>query len=495
LNRIILSSLIVSLGLLLGRLMGFVREIYVASTFGVSAEADVAILALTIPDVLVSLLVAGGLSAALIPEFKKLSKQESFALFLQASIGFGAIFLIITLVLSLNPSVLISLFAPGVSQQTERLAQNVLAGVIWLIPLTVLAGISTAYLQAQEKFLMPALGTLIFNACVVFGLILFVDGSKNLSVLVGFIIIGGVLRWLSQLWCLQGYISWKGSLSRYFLTKDLFQRYWQAMLALSLLSMFPVVARSLASFSGEGGIAMMNYAWRLVEFPLGLVITVFSITSFPKLSESYVLNNEVVFSETLYQGVLWSLILSMAIMGVVLPSAETLVKIIFGWSDNISGEKILVISELLQIGIMILPFQAVIAMSLAALNARKETKVSIIVSMLGFVVVLVGGQWAASTLGIVGVMVFVLAGYAFVGLTLLYILHKRKLLRLDLVIVWLPVQVLLTSYGIAYFIESIPLPIEVAVAYLIGAMVIGVGQVIFFPSCRQFFMGIGRQKE
>ena len=69
-RRLIISGAVVSFGILLGRVTGFLREIGIASVFGISTEADITILMLTIPDVLVNLLVAGGLSAALIPEFR-----------------------------------------------------------------------------------------------------------------------------------------------------------------------------------------------------------------------------------------------------------------------------------------------------------------------------------------------------------------------------------------------------------------------------------------
>ncbi len=402
--------------------MGFAREAGVASTFGVSSEADVAVLALTVPDVLVSLLVAGGLSAALIPEFKSLPQKEKHALFMQVSVVMGVFFTAVVFALGFIPDVLLFFFAPGLSIQAAFSAQEVLSDVLWLIPLTVLAGVTTAYLQSQEKFVMPAMGTFLFNTCVVTGLLFFVK-SNNLNDLVYFILLGGALRYASQLWVMRNSINFTGCFTESYIGKGLLYRYGQAVLAVGALSLFPVVARSFASFSGEGGVAMMNYAWRLVELPLGVVITVLSVVLFPKLSEKHANKDIEGFNRVLKEGLFWSLLMAMAIMGPIIASPETFVNVVYSWGDSIPTEKISSISMLLKIGIMILPFQAVIAMCVAAFNAQKNTKFPMKVNMIGFVLLVPLCWWAQEHFGLLGVVSAVAIGYAGISISLLYALR------------------------------------------------------------------------
>ncbi len=449
---IFVSSLIVSLGMLLGRLMGFVREVSVASMFGISAEADVAVLALTVPDILVSLLVAGGLSAALIPEFKKLSQLEAGMLFVQASLMVAVVTILVVFILSLEPvvAVITILFAPGMSQEMVLAAQGILSGVFWLIPLTVLAGVSTAYLQAQERFLMPALGTLIFNATIVVGLLFFIQQSGSLSLLVYFIVLGGVLRWGSQLWLVAGSIAWSKSFSKCLLHKNLFHRYWQAVLALGLLALFPVVARSFASFSGEGGVAMMNYAWRLVELPLGLVVTVLSVVLFPKLAEMVANKDHQGFEKVFSGGLRLSLMLAMIIVGSVLASPEVFVSMVFGWGGAIHEAELIKISQLFQIGIIILPIQAVIAMSIAALNAKGETLISTVISA-GVFGILIALLWYIEPIyGMHGVLMTVVFAYALVAGLLLLVLSRQKVKFFFYMNIVFSLFVGATSYGLSY---------------------------------------------
>src|SRR5687767_5124875 len=88
------AGAIVSGGILLGRVLGFVREVVLAHKLGAGPAADVAVYALTLPDVFTNLLVSGAVSAALIPEFKA-GPTTARALFIRATglslLAFGAL--------------------------------------------------------------------------------------------------------------------------------------------------------------------------------------------------------------------------------------------------------------------------------------------------------------------------------------------------------------------------------------------------------------------
>jgi putative peptidoglycan lipid II flippase len=74
------AATLVGATLLAGRVSGLFREIQLAAAFGVSVSADVAVLLLTLPDLLVNLVLSGGLSAALIPRLRALPLQAAQAL-------------------------------------------------------------------------------------------------------------------------------------------------------------------------------------------------------------------------------------------------------------------------------------------------------------------------------------------------------------------------------------------------------------------------------
>jgi len=58
-KALLVSSLFLNLGLLLGRLSVFAREAFIASAYGATAKADIVVLMLTAPDLLVGILMGG----------------------------------------------------------------------------------------------------------------------------------------------------------------------------------------------------------------------------------------------------------------------------------------------------------------------------------------------------------------------------------------------------------------------------------------------------
>ena len=74
-KNIIINSLILSVGILIGRLSGYIREIIIASKYGASEQSDNILLMLTIPDLLNNLLASGAIVGILIPLLTSHSKN------------------------------------------------------------------------------------------------------------------------------------------------------------------------------------------------------------------------------------------------------------------------------------------------------------------------------------------------------------------------------------------------------------------------------------
>jgi len=78
---------------------------------------------------------------------------------------------------------LVSLLVPGFGEAQASLAAVAIGWMIWLIPLTVLAGVLTAYLHAKNQFAIEALGTLIINSTIIVGLLLVHNGYGTMYLL------------------------------------------------------------------------------------------------------------------------------------------------------------------------------------------------------------------------------------------------------------------------------------------------------------------------
>jgi len=491
-KKVLAASFWVSLGILLGRLLGFVREAVLAAKFGVSSNTDIAVLVLTIPDLLVNLLVAGGLSAALIPEFKSKKQSSSGALFVQVSLFVLVLFIIVTILLSQLSGWLVYLFAPGMDDSVSQVAQRTLRGVLWLIPLTVLAGVSTAFLQSQNRFAIPAMGTAIFNFSIVAGLIFFIDKSKGLAVLVMFIIAGGLVRWISQLWALRDNYSLVGNFNKVLLTGQLFHRYWQAVTALGILALYPIVFRSFASLQGDGELSVVNFAFRLVELPLGVVITVLAVVLFPRLSEYHEKNDQESFSFVLKEGLFWSVLFASSIAGVMAGGADLFTSIVYQWGEMTENE-IEKVAMLVKILAFSLPFQAAIVMSISGFNARKITKMPLFLILTGLVALMPAVFVSIENAGVSGGGKAVVLSYSFVCLLFLFMLGRKYISTGFLALLGtIAVFVIILSY---YLTNSSKLLFSDSNLAVITSAVLIVVIVPFivsllFPQYRQFLIAL-----
>ncbi len=423
-KKLFSAGIWVSGGILLGRLAGFLREIFVASKFGISEEADAILFSLVLPDFLTGILIGGALSAALIPEFKSSTSEISDQLFLKSSIFCGILFLFISLLLSLNSNILIDLLAPGFNDKAYQEASHLLKWVLWLIPLTVLSAITTSYLQSKDHFAIPAMGTLIFNICLILALLFFVKESKTLYFLGIAVLIGGFLRWFSQF---MGMVKkgWQWtSLSNWNIPKPLVKRYFQAFGAGGLVLLFPILARAFGSIEGPGGYAFLNYAIKFVELPMGVCIGVFSSILFPKLSEYFAENRLDESFQLISNGTLLIFIFSYGIILIFYGFSETLTKLAFEWGV-MPNEGIKDLTFLVMIGILALPAQGLLSLQVAISNAKKDTHLPLQCSLIGIAIflplVIFFSQWK----GLIGIMTALVSTYWFLLVVQIILLKRR----------------------------------------------------------------------
>jgi murein biosynthesis integral membrane protein MurJ len=420
LKGLFLSALILNVGLLLGRLSGFVREAFVAAAYGATADADIVILMLTVPDLLVNILVGGALGAVLIPEFGKYPKLARKLLYQSMLLG-TSLFVIITLILYLQAELLVSVIMPGFSQDQVFQGARVLSRVLWLIPLTVLAGIVTAYLHSQNKFAVAAMGTLIVNVTIITGLLLVHYGYGSLYLVAFFVLLGGVLRLISQL--LQVDFAWS-PISGLFpcqFNKEITIRYLQAMFSGGVLLLFPVVARAFASFEGDGSVAVFNYATRLIELPLAIAVTFLATVFFPRLSQSYSAEVELHRQQVKY-GVQIVLVLSLVAMISLMISSEMYSRFVYGYGE-MEEANLHNISRLVFIGLVALPFQGLSVFLTAVYNARLDTRTPLALNGIGLALFLLANNADLFGDNLEGIMWRMVVSYVVISIIQLFFLR------------------------------------------------------------------------
>lgn len=421
------NSVFLSLGIFVGRITGFLRDVGIAAVYGAEKEADVAVLILTIPDLLIGILVGGGLSAAFIPEFNKDGGKHRVPLFWQGSLVSLVMFSCVTLILTYFSVDIVRVLAPGLDHVQMQTSSGILFVALWVIPATVLAGMTTAYLNAQNRFVVTSLGTAILNIVIIAALIWIHFYGKDMIALGWAIVVGGAIRLMSQMLAMREAFSFRGCLNKYLLHFDLFKRYSHVLLAGAVMVLFPVMARGVASMYDPGSIAIINYAWKLIQFPLGMGVGVIAVVLFPHMSRAFENNESDQESEkTIVLVFEVVLILCVCIMLPVIVFSRDFSEIAFNWGA-MDSESARMIGVLTGIGMLSLPALGLSSVLVAVFNARRDTFVPLIinlVSAVAFLALSAVGYYLMP--GLEGIMIsLVISFYIMFALQVIVLLNKH----------------------------------------------------------------------
>ncbi len=273
-----------TIGTTISRILGLVRDQVIAYLFGAGFAADVFNAAFRIPNTFRDLFAESGLSAAFIPTFSETltrkGKEEAFRL---ASNVFNGIVLIVGLlvVLGMIFSYPIShTLAMGFEKVPDKLTMtSLLTRIMFPFLLFIaLAAWAMAILNTFNKFFVPAVAPAFFN---IFSIAVTVISygflkSRGIDPIIGVAIavtIGGLFQFLVQVPSLirKGF---KYSLYLNFGDegfKRILKRYVPVSLGLAGSRVNFLVNLFLISFlPGQGNLSWLNYAYRIMQLPLGL---------------------------------------------------------------------------------------------------------------------------------------------------------------------------------------------------------------------------------
>lgn len=371
LHRLTSASLLLGGALLAGRATGLVREMQLGAVFGLSSDADLAVLLLTTPDLLSSLLLAGGLNAALVPEFRQLPPADRTTLLIQAFavaiLGFGAI----ATVIAWSPEVLFYILAPGLLavSSDEYAAQVAIAAIA--IPLAACSAVLAAYLNSQHRFFVVGIGTLIFNSVVIVALIAGPGPVPTTLVLAMAIVAGAIARVLSQFLGASGTLSTPRRLWARGASAGLERHFIAAFGATTIILLIPIALRSLVSLEGRGNLAAFNFAIKLYELPMAIAIASLSTVAYPMICDFVHEKNDSALRRFFGSALRRAIGTALAIAVPAAWFAPALVGLVFG-HGAMTDRDLELITDLSRILFVALPAAAATAMSTALINARGE---------------------------------------------------------------------------------------------------------------------------
>ncbi len=279
---------------LLSRVLGVVRDIVLAYFFGQNSLTDAYNGAFRIPDMLYLLVAGGALSSVFVPVFTQYVNDrreddawKTFGSFVSiVAIAAAALVLVMETVAYPVTGLLFPLFPSHVVAQTAALSR-ILLPAQWCF---FVGGLMMGVLQARGRFLVPALGPVIYNVSIVAGGVLggWLFASRpqvGISLMTWGALLGAFLgNFLLPIWDL------RRSGARWPLRIDLRhpgvaqvgRLLLPALLGLSLSQIGFWITQSF--LPADGRISALKYAYNLTQAPIGIFAQASAIVLFPAIS-------------------------------------------------------------------------------------------------------------------------------------------------------------------------------------------------------------------
>jgi putative peptidoglycan lipid II flippase len=287
---------IVGLATLVSRVLGFVRDMAIAWLFGAGMVADAFFVAFRIPSTLRELLGEGALSAAFIPAFTRtITREGKDAAWALASKVLGTLVVVLAAVsatgIVLSPWI-VRVLAPGFGQVPGKLALTVTLLQIMFpyIFLVGLAALFMAILNSLGHFLTPALSPTVLNAVMICAALLVAPRSPNPVLPIAFaVVIGGIGQLAIQVPTALAY-GWHPVLRvapRDPAVRAIGRLMLPGVAGLAVTQINVFVGTLLASLLPQGSVAAMTYAFRLVQFPIGVVGVAIATGALPVMAAAF----------------------------------------------------------------------------------------------------------------------------------------------------------------------------------------------------------------
>lgn len=322
------ATILLVTAIMLSRLVGFLREMYIAWAFGANSVTDAYNAGFTIPDWLNYLVAGGTASITFVSIYTRFLAEDRED---EARKTFSAVITIMTAVLAIG-IVLAEIFAPQLNHlMFSKFTPAQFALCVHLTRILLPAqlffyvgGVVSAVLLSRRMFLLPAIGPLIYNGGIIVGGLLF---SRRLGI--SALAYGAVVGAFVGIFLINAFGAARVGVG-YRISFDVRNpafREWvrlsiPLMLGVSLVTADDWILRYFAAGS-VGDITRLNYAKRLFAVPIAVLGQAASQASLPFFARLFGEKRLREFAETvngsIYRIVAVALLASSFMMAAALP--------------------------------------------------------------------------------------------------------------------------------------------------------------------------------
>ena len=390
----------VSLLTLVSRITGLVRDLLMASAFGVSGLTDAFNVAFRIPNLLRRLFAEGAFSQAFVPVLASAKARDGDAatklLIDDVATALVWVLLATSVVGVIAAPILVWALASGLD------AKSFDAGVLmtrWMFPYIAcmsLVAFSAGILNTWKHFAVPAATPVLLNLAMIgaawLGAPWFASmGIEPIYAMAAGVMLGGILQLGVQIPALHR----RGLLPRIGLTwgrlraaladagvRQVLTLMLPALLGVGVAQLSLLINTQIASHLAAGSVTWVWYADRLMEFPTALLGVALGVVLTPQLAAARASGDEARYSQMLDWGLRLVVLLALPCAAALLAFATPLIATLFHHGRFDAGDVQRVALALMGYGVGLLGLVAVKVLApgyYASLDIRTPVKIAIAV--------------------------------------------------------------------------------------------------------------------
>lgn len=378
------ATLIMVVSVLISRVLGLLRDRFLAGYFGASIDLDIYFTAFRIPDLVYSIIFAGGITVSFLPifsEYFKKNKEEAWKIVNYILNLFFVLYALFLLIFIIFTPQLISYLAPGF----DSFAQQTTVDLTRLVFISVLffgiSSVMAAILNYFNNFLAFSIAPILYNLGIIFGIIFLSPYFGIFGAGIG-VVLGSILYLLVQIpGAINNGFRYKPIISlNHKAIKEFFNMIGPRIVSSSSVQFGMAVVTLIASGIGTGAIAVFNLSNNLRYLPIGIIGIPFATAIFPALSKLWVEENKQEFFKkfrSVFESILY---FSFPIGVLIFILREQIVRIIFE-TGSFGEEAIAITSAALGIYLLSTVAQCLGPILLRGFFSLKDSKTPTIIAL------------------------------------------------------------------------------------------------------------------
>ena len=408
------AGLIVTAAFLASRVLGYIRVAVIGAQFGAGPELDAFFAAFRVPDLLFQLVAAGALSSALIPVIAALvaTGQEQRAWHVVSTVAnlMLAVLLVLAAVVLVAAPQIVPPITPGFDDATIDKTVELTRIMVFSPVILALGAVATSVLNARDRFAAAAIAPLVYNLAII-GAALFLAGPFGVTGLAIGVVAGSTCHLLVQIMPLvrMGF-RYRPSID----PGDSHARRALLLMApralgLGATQVVFIVMTSLASTLGSGSVSAFNFAFTLLQIPIGVIGVPLGIVLLPSLSREAALGGGLAYRRLLNRSLSMLAYVMIVIAGLGIVLAGDVTRLLFGYGaiEPLAVDRT---ASALAVFLLGLTAHALIAVLARAFYARQDTTTPVVAALVAVVVDIAAGIALVGPFGLSGLAAAIAIG-------------------------------------------------------------------------------------